>query len=205
MYSRKDAKKKPELFDRIAPIYNLFYGYQKRRFNSVLDIVYQRLDFSPYKDIIDIGCGTGALCSVLNQKGFKVTGVDQSEKMISRAIARRENGSIEFIRANILERLPFEDKAFDVSIASYVAHGLTADKRRIMYLEMGRITKHLVIIFDYNQRRGLLTDIVEGLEGGDYFNFISRAEDEMKECFSEVRSIEVGPGATWYVCKVREN
>lgn len=196
----KKNKNKNEVFDLIAPIYGLFYDYQKRHYNAILDRVQNELDFSAYKNIIDIGCGTGALCSVLHQRGFVVTGVDPVRKMLNIAMKKQGNKAIEFIQASALERLPFEDKSFDVSVASYVAHGLKENERKIMYAEMSRITKHLVIIYDYNERRSVITNIIEWLEGGDYFNFIRNAKLEMKEYFRDIRVIDVDLRAAWYIC-----
>lgn len=189
-----------QIFDFIAPVYGLLYGYQKRHFNAAMDKVQKKLDLSRYKKIIDIGCGTGAFCSVLYQKGFTVTGVDNSKKMLGIAEKKHKNKNIGFILANILEGLPFEDKSFDVSFATHVAHGLKAKQRKIMYTEMSRITKHLVIIHDYNQERSLFTNIIELLEGGDYFNFIKEIIAEAKENFKDIFIIEDGFRSSWYVC-----
>ncbi|MGH4138745.1 class I SAM-dependent methyltransferase [Clostridium sp.] len=200
MYLNKKNKSN-FIFNLIAPIYGLFYNYQKKDYKAVIDGVQDDLDFATYKNIIDIGCGTGALCSVLNKRGILVTGVDPVQRMVSIAAKKQENKSIEFIQASVLERIPFEDKSFDVSIASYVAHGLKKHERETMYIEMSRITKHLVIIYDYNEKRAFFTNIIEWMEGGDYFNFIRNAKSEMKEHFSEVRIINVGLRANLYICK----
>lgn len=197
--------KKNRLFDRIAPIYGLFYYYQKRHYNAVLDEVQNELDFSTYKNIVDVGCGTGALCSALNQRGFAVTGIDPASKMLNIAMKKPENKAVDFINASALERLPFEDNSFDVSVASYVVHGLKGYERKIIYAEMSRITKHLVIIYDYNETRSILTNIIEWFEGGDYFNFIRKAKSEMKESFRDLHVIDVGLRAAWYVCIPKTN
>jgi ubiquinone/menaquinone biosynthesis C-methylase UbiE len=195
------------LFNRIAPAYGLYYKSQKKRYLKVLDDVKNELDITRYQKIIDVGCGTGALCSVLYQKGLSVTGVDTAQKMLKIARNNSKNTNINFIEANVLERLPFEDKYFDISIASYVAHGLKEHQRKRMYAEMTRIAKHRVIIYDYNGNRSLLTTIAEWMERGDYFNFIKNAEFEMnncvvekKKCFSEVKVINVDVQAAWYIC-----
>lgn len=195
------------LFNSIAPIYGLFYERQKKRFFEVIEGVNKELDLQEYKTVLDVGCGTGSLCSVLNEKGLKVTGIDPAEKMLKIAREKPENKEISFIRANVLEQLPFEDKFFDVAIASYVAHGMNKEDRKQMYAEMGRVAKSRVIIYDYNEKRSLLTTIIEWLERGDYFNFIGNAESEMKncvfelrECFSEVKVINVDVRAAWYIC-----
>ena len=200
----KNKKKKKGVFDWIAPIYGLFYNYQKMHYKAVIDGAQDELNFSAYKNIIDVGCGTGALCSMLNQRGVVVTGVDPVQRMLSIAAKKQENKAIEFIQASVLERMPFEDKSFDVSIASYVAHGLKEYERKIMYVEMSRITKHLVIIYDYNEKRSTLTNIIEWLEGGDYFNFIKKAKSEMKENFRDIRVVDVDLRAAWYICSPRD-
>ena len=76
-----------------------------------------------------------------------------------------------------------------------------------LYSEMRRVTKSKVIIYDYNQKRSLMTSLVEWLEQGDYFQFIKNPKiemescvSEMANCFSEVKVIEVDTRASWYVC-----
>ena len=192
-------RKKDGVFHVIAPIYGMFYNYQKRHYNAVLDKTQSVLDISKYENIIDIGCGTGALCSVLSQRGLKVTGVDSVQRMLNIAAKKRENKGIKFIRANALERMPFTDKSFDVSIASYVAHGLEERERKAMYAEMSRITKNVVIISDYNKKGSTIISIVEWFEGGDYFNFRKKAETEMKENFRSSRVMDVGLREAWYI------
>jgi len=204
----KEKKKHYRLFNVIAPIYGLFYRKQKKMFAEVIRGVDHELDLMVYESILDVGCGTGALCSVLKEKGLSVTGIDSAEKMLQVAKEKPENAGIRFLRADALEKLPFEAKEFDLVIASYVAHGLQADERKRMYAEMSRVAGERVVIYDYNEKRSLLTTIVEWLEGGDYFHFIKKAvpemEDcttEMKSCFSEVRAVQVGVRAAWYICK----
>lgn len=195
------------LFNSIAPIYGLFYEMQKKRYREVINRCLEELDLNLFDTVLDVGCGTGALCSVLNKKGLVVTGIDPAEKMLRVAKRQPENKTITFIQANVLEQLPFENKLFDISIASYVAHGLQKNEREKMYAEMSRVTKSKVIIYDYNQKRGLLTSIIEWLEHGDYFHFIKVAKDEMEqcvsemgECFSEVKVVDVDSKAAWYIC-----
>lgn len=129
------------LFNTIAPIYGLFYEKQKKRFIKVIEEVSNDLDITVYNTVIDIGCGTGALCSVLYEKGLKVTGIDPADKMLRIAKRQNENINITFQNANVLDKLPFEDKSYDISFASYVAHGLQKHERKLMYAEMSRITK----------------------------------------------------------------
>jgi ubiquinone/menaquinone biosynthesis C-methylase UbiE len=201
---RKNGKRKFDVFRLIAPVYGLFYNHQRVRFIAALEKTQAELGLSAYKSIVDIGCGTGALCSVLHQQGFCVTGVEQAKEMLD--VAKRKNplAEIRFVQANVLEKLPFENKSFDVSIASYVAHGLKEVDRKIMYAEMNRISKRLVIIMDYNENRSVLTNIIEWLERGDYFNFIHAAQMELEACFRDIRMINVSSRGAWYICTPKE-
>lgn len=194
------AKKKNEfLFNRIAPVYGLFFNFQKRRSVVVIEAAKDVLDLTCYHTIVDVGCGTGALCAVLSDIGLDVTGVDPAEKMLG--IAKRKAGDkpICFLPGNVLDGLPFEDKTFDVAIASYVAHGMGGEERRAMYREMSRVASHKVILYDYNQKRSALTTMIERLEGGDYNNFINHVEDELRDEFPHVDVVQVYRQANWYI------
>jgi ubiquinone/menaquinone biosynthesis C-methylase UbiE len=202
------GKNSSKLFNLVAHLYGLFYKVQMKRFAAVIERVEHELDLSAFKTILDVGCGTGALCSVLKEKNLLVTGIDPAEKMLAIAESKPENKEISFIQANVLEGLPFEDQSFDIVIASYVAHGLKVEERKVMYAEMSRVARDYVVIYDYNDKRSLFTSFVEWLEGGDYFHFIKNAEPEMKDCvsemrscFSEVKVINVDTRAAWYICK----
>ena len=122
--------------------------------------------------------------------------------MLNQAKKILHGKDIKLIHINPDDNLPFEDKSFDIVIASYVAHGLKAEEREKLYLEMKRLGKELVIFHDYNQSRAILTTIVEWMENGDYFNFIKVAKEEMKRYFKEVNVIDVSTRAAWYICKV---
>lgn len=198
------------LFNRIAGVYGWFYGYQLTRYRRILNEQREAFSFKEYDSILDVGCGTGALCQALREEGLAVVGVDEAEQML--AVARKKNPDIEFVQSSGTKGLPFPDHSFDVSIASYVAHGLSPQDRKSLYEEMSRVTRHWVILFDYNQNRSLPTSFVEYLEGGDYFHFIQHGRKEMEECvtelnrcFQQVRVINVDKRAAWYLCKTHEN
>ena len=207
--SDKKSKKESKLFDRIAPFYGLFYGYQFKHYSKIMQNVKPQFDLSKYRTILDVGSGTGALCGALLEEGLQVVGVEPAEKMLQ--VSRRKTPGCSFVSGDVLAVLPFEDKSFDLSIASYVAHGLVKEDRKKMYQEMGRVTRERVIIYDYNERTSPFTSFVERLEGGDYFQFIRYALQEMEECvsemklcFSEVQVVNVSHRAAWYICKPKE-
>lgn len=203
-------KRSERLFNLIAPVYGLFYNYQRNTFIQVLQRMKEVFDPGEFRTLLDIGSGTGALASVLSEQGLRVTALEPAQKMLHIALKKPQNNCVDFVQGDVLSGLPFKDKSFDVSIASYVAHGLHSSQRSILYSEMSRVTRSLVIIHDYNAKRGLLTDIAETLEQGDYFQFIQVAREEMesatrttapsKLCFSQVHVHDLGGRAAWYVC-----
>lgn len=192
------------LFNFIAPLYGLFFTYQKQRYAKNLIAMQHYLKG---ETILDVGCGTGALCSALADRGLAVTGIDPASKMLSIAKKKNQDMPITFIQADATKPLPFADKQFDLAIASYVAHGMHKEMRDNLYRHMSRVTKHYVIIHDYNANRSPLTSLIEYLEGGDYFHFIKHAQNEMQQCisdlqhcFSKVEVVQVGKRANWYIC-----
>lgn len=195
------------LFNSIAPVYGMFYRRQKDRFSGVLKAISTEIDLDPNKIVVDIGCGPGALTSVLRDKGMMPTGIDRAARMLESARRKTENHNIPFIQADALDQLPFADKTFDISIAAYVAHGMQTEDRFKLYREMSRVTKEKVIIYDYGRKWAPLTAMVEWFEHSDYRRFIRSASDEMANCrsergccFSEVKVIEISALASWYVC-----
>lgn len=200
-------KKPPSLFDRIAAIYSLFFNHQLISYRKNFDAVKTELDLSNYQSVLDIGCGTGALCKVLQESGLKATGFDSAEAMLK--IAAKKVGKpklneplIDFVSGNVLNGLPFKDNHFDLVITSYVAHGLMPVERQILYKEMKRVAKHTAIFIDYNERRSLISDVAEWLEGGDYFAFIRTNKEELLKAFGNLSVINTGKQSAMYICKI---
>jgi 2-polyprenyl-3-methyl-5-hydroxy-6-metoxy-1,4-benzoquinol methylase len=67
--------------------------------------------------ILDVGCGAGVKSRYLSDKGFKITGVDFSDKMIE--IAKRESPDIDFEVVDIYDLDGYE-KTFDAVFAQAV-------------------------------------------------------------------------------------
>ncbi len=84
----------------------------------------------PPARLLDFGCGTGELAAAFAARGYVVTGGDIAESML--AEARRAFG--DQVTWRLLEpspRLPFDDGAFDVVVASSVLEYL-ADARAVI-------------------------------------------------------------------------
>lgn len=196
------------LFNKIAPIYRLFFNHQVRKYQSVFNKTKDEIGLSTCDSALDIGCGTGALCKILAEHIPDVTGLDPAEAML--VIAEEKvvsplapsSSTIKFIQGDVLDGLPFPDKSFDLAIASYVAHGFNQEDRCLLYAEMKRVARHRVILLDYSERRSWTTNIVEWLEGGDYFRFIQTNKDELIEQFGNLKVISTTKNSAMYICEI---
>lgn len=189
------------IFHAIAPVYSLFFRFQRRTYRSVLAKMADEVGLAAGASVLDVGCGTGALCSVLAERGLRVTCAEPVERMLAVGRSKPENHSVTFVQADALDGLPFADRSFHFVFASYVAHGMPAAERRLFYRELRRVAGGLVILQDYNQNRAFLTDVVERMEGGDYFGFLENVGRELDEVFSHVEAVDVGPRSAWYICR----
>ncbi|SHJ25597.1 class I SAM-dependent methyltransferase [Pseudobutyrivibrio xylanivorans] len=75
-----------------------------------------------YQDLLDCGCGTGPMISLLHEKDSTkhYTGLDITPKMIEVAKAKNLRG-VDWVVGDC-ENLPFEDNSFDVIICSNSFH-----------------------------------------------------------------------------------
>lgn len=74
------------VFEDYAHFYDLLY--QEKDYEAECDFleqVFARYAPNPIRTILDLGCGTGGHIFPLAQRGYQVTGVDQSEQMLAEA------------------------------------------------------------------------------------------------------------------------
>lgn len=88
--------------------------------------------------VLDVGCGPGALTGELVARvgAEAVTAVDPSEPFVD-AVTERHPGVV--VERSSAERLPFEDRAFDATLAQLVVHFMTDPVTGIG--EMARVTR----------------------------------------------------------------
>jgi len=127
-------------FGRIAHRYDAWYRTPRGTMYDRLEraAVDRLLPAAPHGGkLLEVGCGTGHWSEYFARKGFAVTGVDISERMI--AVARQRNipsGTFEVADA---ERLPFVSGSFDV-VAAITVLEFTADPAQVV-CEMTRCVK----------------------------------------------------------------
>ena len=77
---------------------------------------------------------------------------------------------------------------------------LDTDKRKKLYMEAKRLSAGKVLFHDYSSERKIMTNIIEFIEGGDYFNFIRTGLSEMQDEFKSVQVIKINKTTNWYIC-----
>ena len=93
-------KQRELFFRREAPGYleNVF----TRNTLAEVDFIVRELGLHGGASVLDVGCGTGRHSLELARRGFRCTGIDQSEEMlaIGRAAAQEEGLQVRFIRGD---------------------------------------------------------------------------------------------------------
>jgi len=89
--------------------------------------------------VLDLGCGSGRLYSVLKEKNIDYLGVDFSQKLIDQAVLENPGGN--FKLADVLN-LPQDLKDFDLIYSLAVWHHIPSYKLRLKFLlEAKRVLK----------------------------------------------------------------
>lgn len=184
------------LFNKIAFVYQWFFKKQTRSYFQLLNSYQQYLGLEKGGTILDLGCGTGAFAFCLQKMGYNVTGVDIAPAMVKKGVKNK----VDCVEGDAVSGLAFPDSSFDLVVAAYLVHGLNGKERLGLFGEALRLTRTVVIFYDYSLRRNKLIDIIESLEGGNYFSFIENGLREMKEVFALVKVVPVGKWNAWYIC-----
>lgn len=166
------------VYNRIAPIYaqkikELPPELERQKFASYL---------KPKSNVLDIGCAAGRDSQFFAQKGFVVTGVDLSEKLLD--IAKKTVKNVTFVKQDI-RNLSFPPESFDGIWASAVLLHL---KRRELPDVVKKIhqalSKNGVFFFSLKKGKGE-HNVTEALaqEQPRFFTFYE--ENELKHILSQ--------------------
>jgi SAM-dependent methyltransferase len=128
---------KSKSFDRAADIYDETRGFPPGIADLVADSAARALP--PGGRLLDVGVGTGRIAKPMLARGFRVTGVDLSPKMMRRLLETLAPGAPgpALVRAEAAQ-LPFASGRFDAVISVHVFHliadwrGALAEVRRML-------------------------------------------------------------------------
>ena len=97
--NRKTPATGPELpYSQLARIYDhVMRHVDYRRWANYIESVFSRFNVTP-GEILELACGTGIMACILDDRGYRVTGMDRSESMIAVAEqkAREARRSVRF-------------------------------------------------------------------------------------------------------------
>ncbi len=96
------------------------------------------LDASAPGAVLDAGMGPGRLCAELDRRGWTVSGVDASERMVEAARARIPGAAARLVQGD-LGKLPFPADAFDAVTATGVLE--YADDLERAFAELRRVLR----------------------------------------------------------------
>ena len=130
-----------------APIYDLIFrtfwmGREKDFRQGVIEL----MNLSGGESVLDIGCGTGTLTSMIAQRMTgrgSVFGIDLSPRMVevAKERAREQGNQVEYKVCSSLT-LPFDNQTFDVVVTSLVYHQMMSRQERVRTLgEIRRVLK----------------------------------------------------------------
>jgi ubiquinone/menaquinone biosynthesis C-methylase UbiE len=123
------------------------------------DLITNHFGDARQASILDVGCGVGNFHQLLSDRVGSIAGVDVSKASIDRA--RERNPGVCY-KSYSGERLPFDDKTFDVVFTVCVMHHVPPAQWPLFAAEMKRVLKPggMVAVFEHNPRNPLTQRIV---------------------------------------------
>ena len=123
----------------------------------------------PYgNEILDVGCGSGALVRALSAGGARVVGVEISERQLADAIARDSGSGARYL-VGCAQILPLDDACADVVVFMRSLHHVPSEDLVPALREARRVL-----------RPGGAVVVVEPLAQGDYYVLTSLIDDELE-------------------------
>lgn len=93
-------------------------------------------------DVLDVGTGTGRHAIRLAAAGARVTALDFSAAMLTKARAKPGADRVRWIAHDVDTALPFADATFDRVLSALVLEHIPLARLGPFFREMGRVTRH---------------------------------------------------------------
>src|SRR5215813_7114620 len=120
------------------PIVKLFGGARARK--ALLD----QAAIQPGRRVLDIGCGTGDLVTLIKRlhSDVDVVGLDPDPKALARARRKAERSAVTIqLDQGFSDELPYPDASFDRVFSSFMLHHLQAGEKEKTLREVRRVLK----------------------------------------------------------------
>jgi SAM-dependent methyltransferase len=128
----------------------------------------ERLVAPDGKDVLDIGCGGGALVRELACRGARAIGLEVSQQQLGPALARDPDGRARYLVGRA-QALPLPDASVDVAVFMRTLHHVPPADLRLTLAEARRVL-----------RPGGAVYVAEPLAEGDFFALTSLVDDELE-------------------------
>ena len=143
-------------FTKAAQVYETDYAGIYEMCREDYPYIEKELLEEDFKDLLDCGCGTGAMISLLYEKmpDKNYTGIDITPKMIEAAKAKNLE-RVDWVVGDC-ENLPFDDDSFDVVICTNSFHHYPNPQK--FFDSVFRVLKSggRLILQDYTAPKGIL-------------------------------------------------
>jgi len=126
----------------------------------------ERLVAPSGQDVLDIGCGSGALARELAARGARVTGLEISDQQLADARAADSGPGVRYLVGRAQE-LPLDDGSVDLVVFMRALHHVPELSLVPALREARRVLRPAGAVY-----------VAEPLATGDYFELMSLVEDE---------------------------
>ena len=129
--------------------------------------VLERLADPSGRDVVDVGCGGGALARALTARGARAVGVEISEEQLAAALEGDSGSGARYVVGRA-EELPLEDGSVDVAVFMRTLHHVPPDAMLAALREARRVIRPNGVVY-----------VAEPLAEGEFFEITRLVEDEV--------------------------
>lgn len=170
---------------------------------------YQRYQFAAQmvknKVVLDAACGEGYGSSLLAQEAASVIGLDLDEETLERARGKYWSSKLSFLSGSV-EKLPFEDKFFDVVVSYETIEHIDEEMQKKFLTEIDRVLKPDGILIISTPNKTVYTDLVKGQNPFHKKEFYpSEFQQFLDQYFKETNMFCQYPDLGYFISHENEN
>ncbi len=133
-----------------SPYYHILYDHRnKEEAELFIRHLASYLNLEKQAHLLDLACGNGRHAIILNQLGYRVTGIDLSENNIKTA-QLKENPTLSFVQGDM--RDVYKKEEFDVVLNLFTSFGyfnLMDDNKKVIQSAFQMLKNEGLIVIDY--------------------------------------------------------